>query len=85
MNRKNQKTLRAIFEKPTRSNIKWQDIENLLVALGAVVSEGKGSRVRIHLKGWVGVFHRPHPKRETVKGAVDQIRKDLSMLGVKPQ
>jgi hypothetical protein len=85
MNKKGQKTLQAIFAKPTRSDIKWQDIESLLVSMGAVISEGRGSRVRIHFKGWCGIFHRPHPKRETIKGAVDQIRKDLTRLGVKPK
>lgn len=29
----NQKTLLALFETPTRSNVKWKDIEKLLLAL----------------------------------------------------
>ena len=36
------KTLQAIFEKPVRANIAWADIENLLVACGAEISEGRG-------------------------------------------
>ncbi len=31
------------------ANIFWKDIENLLVACGAEISEGRGSRVRIVL------------------------------------
>ena len=34
------------------------------------ISEGKGSRVRIALKGIRAVFHRPHPGKETDKGAL---------------
>ena len=76
--------MEQIFEKPTRSDIAWQDIESLLIALGAKISEGAGSRVRIALKDWRGVYHRPHPRKETVKDAVDQLRKDLLKIGVKP-
>ena len=32
-----------------QSDIEWQDIENLLRSLGAEISEGNGSRVRIKL------------------------------------
>ena len=61
MHSKHQKTLQAIFENPVRSNILWKDIENLLIAIGAEISEGRGSRVRIFLNGVRAVFHRPHP------------------------
>jgi HicA toxin of bacterial toxin-antitoxin, len=84
MNRKNKKTLEQIFKKPTQSNIEWKAIENLLIALGAEISEGSGSRVRIFLNGWRGVYHRPHPRKETVRGAVEQLRKDLIKIGIRP-
>jgi len=84
MNKKHRKTLEQIFKKPTQSNIEWKAIESLLISLGAEISEGSGSRVRIVLKGWRGVYHRPHPRKETVKGAVEQLRKDLIKIGVKP-
>ena len=84
MNKKQRKTLQQIFKKPTQSNIEWKAIGSLLIALGAEISEGSGSRVRIALKGWCGVYHRPHPRKETVKGAVEQLRKDLIKIGVKP-
>ena len=82
MNKKNQNTLAAIFEEPVRSDILWKDIENLLYALGAEVSEGKGSRVRIALKGVRAVFHRPHPRKETEKGSVKSMRRFLIAAGV---
>jgi hypothetical protein len=77
MNKKNQKTLDRIIEKPERSDIPWTDIERLVIALGGEISEGRGSRVRIYLNGVRAVFHRPHPKRVTDKGAVSSMRRFL--------
>jgi hypothetical protein len=36
-------TLDKIFANPVSASIKWRDVEALLVALGAEVSEGSGS------------------------------------------
>lgn len=77
-------TLAAIFAKPTRSNIKWADIESLFVNRGAEVSEGSGSRVRVALNGVRATFHRPHPRPETSKGAVESVRDFLTQAGVEP-
>ena len=84
MDNKHRKTLEAIFEKPERVNLDWKDIESMLVALGAEISEGNGSRVRVALKGVRAVFHRPHPQKETNKGALKSVRKFLEVAGVKP-
>jgi len=81
---KHRKTLEAIFEKPERANLDWKDIESMLVALGAEISEGNGSRARVALKGVRAVFHRPHPQKETNKGALKSVRKFLEVAGVKP-
>ena len=77
MNKKQRQTLEKIFEKPERSDIPWENIESLLKALGADVSEGKGSRVRVALNDVRAVFHRPHPERVTSKGAVKSVRRFL--------
>lgn len=82
MNKKQRKTLEAIFTLPTLSNIAWNDIESLLVNLGATISEGRGSRVRIELNGEDAVFHRPHPQKETDRGAVTSMRRFLQNAGV---
>ena len=84
MDRKHRKTLEAIFEKPERANIAWREVEALFIALGAEVSEGSGSRVRVALKDVRAVFHRPHPRKETNKGAVKSVRRFLEVAGVKP-
>jgi hypothetical protein len=81
---KQQKTLEAIFEKPERANILWRDVEALLIALGAEITDGNGSRRRVALKGVRAVFHRPHPRKETDKGAVKSVRRFLEAAGVKP-
>ena len=80
---KHDKILKAIFASPIRSNIAWSDIESLLKHLGAEISEGSGSRVRIVLHGVRAVFHRPHPEKETDKGAVRSMRRFLINAGVK--
>lgn len=84
MNKKHQKTLEAIFKKPIQSNVRWNDIESLFKNLGAEISEGNGSRVRIILNGVKAVFHRPHPTDETDEGALVSVRKFLENAGVNP-
>ena len=75
MNKAHRKTLENIFQKPERSDIPWKNIESLVLALGGEISEGRGSRVRFYLNGVRAVFHRPHPQRMTVKGAVKSVRR----------
>ena len=84
MNKKAKRTLEAIYENPVRSDVLWKDIENLLKASGGEITEGSGSRVRIALNGVRAVFHRPHPKKETDKGALKSVKRFLSEAGIKP-
>ncbi|MGC1272267.1 MAG: type II toxin-antitoxin system HicA family toxin [Planctomycetaceae bacterium] len=84
MRPRHQRTLAAVFEDPVRSNIAWRDIEALLKAAGAEISEGSGSRVRIALNGVRAVFHRPHPAKETDRGAIRSMRRFLAEAGVTP-
>lgn len=83
MNKKHQKILQQIFQQPVQAGIVWKDIESMLKALGAEISEGNGSRVRIALNGVRAVFHRPHPQKETDKGAVVSMRRFLKEAGIK--
>ena len=84
MNSKHRKTLLAIFANPVQSGINWNDIESLLIALEAQRYEGNGSRVRFLLNGVRATFHRPHPHKETDKGAVASVRRFLEAGGIKP-
>ncbi|MCB9136776.1 MAG: type II toxin-antitoxin system HicA family toxin [Caldilineaceae bacterium] len=84
MQRKHQRALNAIFSQPERTNIAWADIEALFVALDAELSEGRGSRIRVALNDVRAVFHRPHPQKETDRGAVKSVRRFLNEAGVQP-
>jgi hypothetical protein len=84
MRDKHLKTLKNIFKKPIVSGLPWKDIESMLKACGAELSEGEGSRIRIKLNGVRATFHRPHPKKETDKGAVASMKRFLTTAGVKP-
>ena len=83
MNKKQRETLKAIFEEPTLSNVKWANIESLFKNLDAEISEGNGSRVRVALNGVKAVFHRPHPRKETDKGALVSVRRFLENAGIR--
>lgn len=84
MNNKHRKTLAAVFKDPVSPSIHWSDIESLFRALGAEITEGRGSRVRVELKGRFSVFHRPHPQPTTDKGSIKSVRRLLQSAGVKP-
>ena len=84
MNKAQQATLNAVFARPTKPDIRWSAIESLIHALGCEVTERAGSRVGARLNGVIAVFHRPHPRPETKKGAVDAVRKFFINAGVKP-
>ena len=84
MKSKHRKILQAVFENPVRADILWSDVEKLLIAFGAEMKEGRGSRIRIALNKVRAVFHRPHPQKETDKGAVISMRRFLTEAGVEP-
>ena len=81
---RHRRTLEAVYERPTRGDIPWRDIEHLFEALGGIVSNGKGSRRRVVLGARRAVFHEPHPERVTDKGAVVSVKDFLVSAGVKP-
>jgi hypothetical protein len=84
MNAAQRKTLRAIFERPTRADVRWGKIEGLVRALGGEVTEGRGSRVRFWLGDRVATFHGPHRERVTGKATLEDVRRFLENAGVKP-
>lgn len=84
MRTKHAKTLRALFAKPTPAAIQFADIEALIIGLGGRISEGKGSRVALHLGEAVKHAHRPHPGKEAKRYQVEEIRLWLESQGVKP-
>ena len=84
MHHRHRKTLEAVFDDPVRAGVPWAEVEALLAAAGAEISEGRGSRVRVSLNGVDAVFHRPHPQKETDKGALKSVRRFLKEAGITP-
>ena len=84
MNSKHRKTLEALFADRVSGTIAWADVESLLVAAGAEVIEGRGSRVRFVKGGEVSTFHRPHPAKEAKRYQVRDARDFLERIGVTP-
>jgi hypothetical protein len=84
MNSAQRKTLEAIFETPTRADVRWSKVEGLVKALGGDVTEGRGSRVRFRLGERVATFHGPHPQRVTGKATLEDVRQFLENAGIKP-
>lgn len=84
MNNRQRKTLLAIFTDPVSGSIAWADVESLLLAIGCVVVEGSGSRVRFDKDGRLAFFHRPHPEKEAKRYQIRDARRFLDDLGVRP-
>ena len=84
MNKKQSKTLTSIYEKPTRCDVSWRDVESLFKAIGSDVVEGEGSRISIVFNKRILNIHKPHPSREMKKYAVEKVRDFLNIIGVKP-
>jgi len=83
MNAKQRKTLEAIFTLPVNGNLEWRKVESLLLALGAEMVEGSGSRVTFFLNGKRADFHRPHPGNEALRYRIKATREFLEQAGVK--
>ena len=84
MNGSQAKALKAVFAEPTRANVKWAEIETLLVGVGCEIIEGAGSRVRFAFKTEVETFHRPHPAKEAKRYQVRAARDFLTRIGITP-
>ena len=84
MNSRHQKTLSVVFTDPVSGTIEWASVESLLLAAGARLIEGSGSRVRFEKDGEVGTFHRPHPAKEAKRYQVRDARDFLERFGVRP-
>lgn len=82
LSRKHRLTMKAIFEVPTKANIRFADIEKLIAALGGRIKEGRDSRVSFTLSENKVFLHRPHPGKEAMKYQVEAVRELLSEAGI---
>jgi hypothetical protein len=80
--KKHEKTLDTMHQKPRPSNLRWSDIESLLIHHGANIREGKGSAISVELNGKRAYFHRPHPGDKADKGAIESAIRFLRESGV---
>lgn len=79
------KTLAAVFARPGRANIAWNDFVGLMNAVGAGVDSEGGSAHAFTLLGRTIVIHRPHEgKNEMSKASVKRARRFLASVGMKP-
>lgn len=79
---KHEKLLKKINEKPTRSDITFNEVGSLLLHKGFEKFEGSGSRVKfVHKeKGLLVSLHKPHPGNELKKYAVEQLQEILKEM-----
>jgi hypothetical protein len=85
MNRKQRRTLTAIFQKPTPTGIQWRAVASLIKAVGGEIQYGDGSRVRLDLKGEsLNIHNSPHPQKELKRYAVRLVRELLTRTGDTP-
>jgi acyl dehydratase len=84
VNNKHKKTLFAVFGSPIPKSMPWADLESLLIAAGAAVTEGDGSRVKFDAGGVTVRFHRPHKPKTARAYQVALAREFLESIGVKP-
>jgi hypothetical protein len=84
MNKKQRRTLADIYEKLTRSDVLWRNVESLFKAIGSEIFEGAGSRVSVVFNKRVLNIHKPHPSGNLKKYVVEKARDFLNSIGVKP-
>lgn len=78
---KHEKTLACMRQLPRPSNLRWAEIESLLVHFGASIREGRGSAISVSLNGRRAYFHRPHPGDKADKGAIESALRLLREAG----
>jgi predicted RNA binding protein YcfA (HicA-like mRNA interferase family) len=78
---KNQKLLDKLRSNP--SNIRWTELEKLLISLGYVLKQGKGSRVKfLHPDYGLISLHTPHPGPIVDTGAIKDVITKLQENGI---
>lgn len=84
MSTRHRRTLEAVFRDPVRATIVWADVERMLAHYGAVIREGRGSRITVELNDQRARFHRPHPQKEAKEYQIRDVRDFLTQAGVVP-
>ncbi len=80
MRRRHRRTLKRMQATPTPADIRWEEIESLLNALGVNLVERAGSRVQLVKGAQSIVVHRPHPRPVTSRDTVRDIVKFIERI-----
>ena len=82
LSNRHRETVERIFSHPSSANIEWREVEALLDALGATVTERDGN-LKVTLGAETEVLRRPHGKDIDAQMIVD-LRRMLTGAGVAP-
>lgn len=84
MKNKHKEILSKLYEVPTRSDISWDEVVKLFEALGAVIIQGNGSRIKIQYEESPLFMHKPHPGKWLKKYMVKKVQQFLQEKGIEP-
>lgn len=74
MNNKHRKTFKRLMTKPILANIRFDDVDKLLIKMGYERLEREGSRVAYGIGDDEIVIHKPHPNNEIKKYVIKKLQ-----------
>ena len=80
LNNKQYKTLEAVFA--GQCNLRWNQIENLFLAVGAKIVRYSGVKIRVMLHGIDEHFHALHHQKDVGGCLVREVKKFLISAGI---
>lgn len=83
LNSKQAKTYRQIWAKPTSKNIRFSDVDKLLIGLGCKRTTKGGANVVFEYNGHTWGMHPPHPRPLVKTPYIPKIRRFLTDSGLK--
>lgn len=81
---KHKKTLAKLKAVPPTANLKWEELQGLLIHLGYRMLTNSGSRRKFYHGGKddLIILHCPHPSPDVDKGAISYVRDHLESIGI---
>ncbi len=84
MSHKHEQLVRTIFHDPPSNNIHWREVESLLNHFDAEVENLSGARLRVKIKRFEAILHRPHHSNTLDRQGIKSLREFLAHAGVTP-
>jgi hypothetical protein len=83
MNNKHKKTLTKLLTRPILNNVKFDDVDKLLITLDLERIEASGSRITYKFDDDNFItLHKPHPNNEIKRYVVKKLQIFLKNIGV---